>query len=78
MIYTENEPKKIKTEGTTRYVWEGKLHNWNGPAVVYEDGRKEYYIHGMPLSEKEFGKRLKAQEGLPWFKSAGMKGKVRF
>ena len=28
------------------YDKEGRLHNENGPAVIYPNGRKNYYRHG--------------------------------
>jgi hypothetical protein len=42
--------KKITTaDGTIRYIFDGKLHNWEGPALIPEgDNRKrEYYINGL-------------------------------
>lgn len=67
-----NEPKLIITEDKTkRYVWEGKLHNWDGPSIIYSNGKKEYYLHGMPLTEKEWKARRKERSGLPWFKQSG-------
>ena len=37
--------KKIKLpDGSTACIWEGKLHNTDGPALVYENGKKESEI----------------------------------
>ena len=37
---------ETNTNGTIRYFnADGKLHNPNGPAVVYADGSKRYYIN---------------------------------
>ena len=38
---------KINQMGTKRWFdEEGKLHNENGPAVIYTNGLKVYYWHG--------------------------------
>ena len=79
MYTTSSEPRRVtKSDGTVMHLWEGKLHNWSGPAQINPDGTKEYYIHGIKLNEKDYKKRTKEREGLPWFKSPGMKGKIRF
>lgn len=33
-------------DGTKLYFENGKLHRYNGPAVIYEDGQSEYWIKG--------------------------------
>jgi hypothetical protein len=69
---TKNESRKItKNDGTVMHIWESKLHNWEGPALVHPDGKKEYYLHGIQLSEKDWKSRKKEREGLPWFKQSG-------
>jgi hypothetical protein len=66
--------KKIKLpDGSTACIWEGKLHNTDGPALVYENGKKEYYIHGIKYTEKQWKEHCKQREGLPWFKSSSGK-----
>lgn len=78
-MFEQNEPKKVrKADGTIMFIWEGKIHNMSGPALVTVEGKNEYYIHGIQYDEKTFLKRIKEKEGLPWHKSAGMKGKTRF
>ena len=37
--------KYTSTDGTVRYMKDGKLHNWEGPAVIYPDGKEEYFIN---------------------------------
>ena len=69
--------RKLKKEdGTIAYIWEGKLHNWEGPALVPEgDNRKrEYYIHGIKYSEDAWKEARRNREGLPWYKQAAHKG----
>ena len=69
--------RKLKKEdGTIAYIWEGKLHNWEGPALIPEgDNRKrEYYIHGIKYSEDAWKEVRRNRQGLPWFKQASVKG----
>ena len=68
--------KRLKTpEGTIVYYWDGKLHNWEGPALIPEgDNRKrEYYIYGIQYSEDEWKDRKRDGKGLPWFKDPRFK-----
>jgi hypothetical protein len=65
--------KKLKkADGTIVYIKDGKLHNWDGPALIPEGNMKkaEYYIHGIKYTKEEFEQALKDQEGLPWYKSS--------
>ena len=42
--------KKLTTaDGTIMYTFDGKLHNWEGPALIPEGNnrRREYYINGI-------------------------------
>lgn len=78
-MFEQNEPRRVKkADGTVMFIWEGKLHNMIGPAVITGEGKKEFYIHGIQFDEKTFLKRIKEKTGLPFHKSAGMKGKTRF
>jgi len=46
-----------KETGTVRYFKTGEkdmLHNISGPAVVYENGKYEYWNHGILLTEDQF------------------------
>jgi len=82
MKNTEKKPivvKKLKTaDGTIAYTKDGKLHNWEGPALIPEGDKKraEYYIHGIKYTKDEFEQALKDQEGLPWYKNQSMKSKL--
>jgi hypothetical protein len=82
MNNTEKKPivvKKLKTaDGTIAYTKDGKLHNWEGPALIPEGDKKraEYYIHGIKYTKDEFEQALKDQEGLPWYKNQSMKSKL--
>jgi hypothetical protein len=72
----EASKKLTKADGTIAYVWEGKFHNWEGPALIPEgDNRKrEYYIHGIKYSEENWKEVRRNRQGLPWFKQASVKG----
>jgi hypothetical protein len=70
---TKYEPsrKLTKEDGTIAYVWENKLHNWEGPAYIPQgDNRKrEYHLHGIPYTEDGWKEARRNREGLPWFKT---------
>lgn len=36
--------KLVKTDGTIAYTWDGKLHNWDGPALLPEGNEKKSRI----------------------------------
>jgi hypothetical protein len=76
----KSSKKLTKADGTVAYVWEGKLHNWEGPALIPEgDNRKrEYYIHGIKYTEENWKEARRNREGLPWYKTAmGQAGQNR-
>ena len=52
----EQSKKLKKPDGTTAIVWEGKLHNWDGPALIPEGNERkaEYYIYGIKYSKEEW------------------------
>jgi len=64
--------KLTKADGTVAYVWENKLHNWEGPALIHPDGKKEYHIHGIPYTLDGWKEARRNREGLPFYKQAGM------
>ena len=33
--------KLKKADGTIAYIWDGKLHNWSGPALIPEGNHKK-------------------------------------
>jgi hypothetical protein len=82
MRNTEKKPivvKKLKkADGTIAYIKDGKLHNWDGPALIPEgdEKRAEYYIHGIKYTKDQFEQALRDQEGLPWYKNQSMKSKL--
>ena len=66
--------KYTSTEGVVRYMKDGKLHNWEGPAVIHPDGKEEYFINGFEHTKDSHHKAKRDGIGLPWFKSSGGKG----
>jgi hypothetical protein len=66
--------RKITTsDGTIMYMFDGKLHNWEGPALIPEGNnrKREYYINGIKMSEIQWKEALKGREGLPFYKQSG-------
>ena len=66
--------RKITTaDGTIMYMFDGKLHNWDGPAVIPQGNNRlrEYYLNGIKYTEEQWRERLKSREGLPWYKGSG-------
>ena len=65
-----------KADGTIAHVWDNKLHNWDGPALIPEGNEKkaEYYIYGIKYSKEEHKDRIRQQTGLPWYKKPAPKG----
>ena len=72
----EQSKRLKKADGTIAVVWEGKLHNWDGPALIPEGNEKkaEYYIYGIKYSKEEHKERIRQKTGLPWYKKPAPKG----
>ncbi len=74
------EPKKTKTpEGTILYHWDGKLHNWEGPALIPQGVKRlrEYYLYGIYHTEEEWKEKKRDRTGLPWYKNPAMRESAR-
>ena len=70
--------RKITTaDGTQMFMFDGKLHNWDGPALIPEGNMKkrEYYLNGIKYTEAQYSSVLKEREGLPWYKGSGAKAR---
>ena len=70
--------KLKKVDGTIAYIWDGKLHNWDGPAYIPEGNNRkaEYYLYGM-LKTKDDWKEMRSQrEGIPFYKNQSMKSQL--
>ena len=75
----EFKSRKITTsDGTIMFMFDGKLHNWEGPALIPEGNikKREYYLNGIQMSESEYKDALRRREGLPWYK--GSSANARF
>jgi len=74
----EFKSKKLTTsDGTIMYTFNGKLHNWDGPALIPEGNMKkrEYYLNGVKMTEKQWKEALRGRDGLPWYKGSGAKAR---
>jgi hypothetical protein len=70
--------RKITTaDGTIMYMFDGKLHNWEGPALIPqgENRKREYYLNGIKMTQEQWKEALKGREGLPWYKGSGAKAR---
>lgn len=68
--------KKLRTsDGTIVYHWDGKMHNWDGPAYIPQGKRRlrEYYIYGIKKTEEEWKEAKNSGKGLPWYKNPSFK-----
>jgi hypothetical protein len=71
--------KLIKPEdGTIAYTWDGKLHNWDGPALLPEGKTKnaEYYLYGIQKTEEDWKEMRRQREGIPFYKNQSMKSQL--
>lgn len=68
--------KLTQADGTIGYSWDGKLHNWEGPALIPQGiyRLREYWLYGFQLTKDEFQEQRSQRTGLPWFKQAAPKG----
>ena len=70
--------RKVKEDWSTRSIttpegikitfFNNKLHNWNGPAVVYNDGsrrKSEYYLYGIQRTRDEWMEFRRDRNGVP-------------
>jgi hypothetical protein len=70
------KPQKLKSpDGTIVHYWDGKLHNWEGPALIPQGNKRlrEYYIHGIQKTEEEFKEAKRDGSGVPWSKNPSFK-----
>lgn len=70
--------KLKKADGTIAYIWDSKLHNWEGPALIPEGNTRkgEYFLYGNPLTQEEWKEMRSQREGLPYYKNQSMKSKL--
>jgi hypothetical protein len=71
-----SETKKLKTQdGSIVYYWEGKMHNWDGPAYIPQGNKRaaEYWLFGIKYSKFDWEDRKKDVNGQPFYKTAAGK-----
>jgi len=55
-------------EGVQITFFDKKLHNWNGPAIKYNDGsrrKSEYYLYGLQKTRDEWVELRRDRSGVP-------------
>ena len=64
----------VKADGTIAYVFDNQYHNWEGPALIPEGNKRkrEYYLNGIKLTEKQWKDARRNRSGLPWFKNPSL------
>jgi len=73
-------PTKTRTpDGTVLHHWDGKLHNWEGPALIPEGvyRHREYYIYGIRYTEEQWKEIKRDKNGVPWYKNPAMRESAR-
>lgn len=67
-----------KPDGTKAKSWNGKLHCWDGPALITPEGKKEYYIYGLQYTQDAWKEAKSNRNGTPFYKDPSFKDVVRF
>jgi hypothetical protein len=73
------QSRKLKSpDGTIAYVWDGKLHNWEGPAYIPQGNEKqaEYHLYGVKMTLEDWKETRNQREGLPYYKNQSMKSQL--
>lgn len=47
-------PSSVRSSGEVEYKINGRLHRLDGPARIYANGRKAYYVDGIEILAEEF------------------------
>jgi hypothetical protein len=71
-----SEVKKMKTgDKTIIYYLDGKMHNWEGPALIPQGNKRlaEYYLFGIKHTKEQWEEKKKDVNGQPFYKSAAGK-----
>ena len=70
------EVRKMKTgDKTIIYYLDGKMHNWEGPALIPQGNKRlaEYYLFGIKHTKEQWEEKKKDVNGQPFYKSAAGK-----
>lgn len=77
-----NQDYKLRTlkstDGRTITYFDGKLHNWDGPALKHPKESKlkpEYYLYGIPYTKDEWVEARKDRNGVPPEKNPQVKSR---
>jgi len=71
-----SEVKKMKAaDGSIVYYLNGKIHNWDGPALIPQGNKRaaEYYLFGIKHTKEQWEEKKKDVNGIPFYKSAAGK-----
>lgn len=59
-LHRENDlPAAEYASGNKYWYTKGKYNRLNGPAIIYKNGRVEYWIKGVKYSKEEFEDKIK-------------------
>ena len=70
------ETRRIKTaDGTIVYYCDGKIHNWEGPALLPKGSTRqaEYYLFGIKHTKEQWELKKRDVNGQPFYKTAAGK-----
>ncbi len=68
--------KKMKTtDGSIVYYLDGKMHNWDGPALIPQGNKRlaEYYLFGIKHTKEQWEEKKKDVNGQPFYKTSAGK-----
>jgi hypothetical protein len=71
-----SEVKKMKAaDGSIVYYLNGKIHNWDGPALIPQGNKRlaEYYLFGIKHTKEQWEEKKKDVNGQPFYKSSAGK-----
>jgi hypothetical protein len=71
-----SEVKKMRTtDKTTIYYLDGKIHNWDGPALIPQGNKRlaEYYLFGIKHTKEQWEEKKKDVNGQPFYKTSAGK-----
>ena len=71
-----SEVKKMRTtDKTTIYYLDGKIHNWDGPALIPQGNKRlaEYYLFGVKHTKEQWEEKKKDVNGQPFYKTSAGK-----
>jgi hypothetical protein len=72
MSKLEPTRKLVTEDKTVAYYWQGKMHNWDGPAYIPQGNNKkaEYYLFGIKKTKLEWLMAKRDVNGVPFYKTS--------